>query len=472
MAVEYKAYLDNREITVYDARVSKIPFNRVWHGKQRDLSQTEISHFVSFDMEKAARLRIDISGGCEGGDSVTIRPQGCGVTAVRDGNSFIFKIKRPQSFIAEFAGGKDILHVFANPNEDYSEYIGKPDTLYFGKGVHDAGLILPRSGQTVILDEGAVVYGCIYCYKADNVKILGHGILDGSRLKRGNEVPHQNDAVLNALEKLGLTSRDIDYYSLFNAYECKNLTLDGIILRDAPLWTVILRNNCENVTVNNIKIIGQWRYNSDGVDFCTVKNGVFKNSFVRSFDDCFVVRGVYLDGERDGCENITAENNVLMCDWGKNLEIWSGGTDSEISNITFRNNDIIRVAHVGISIDTWGGSKSICVRNVRYENIRIDTEAPEIFPQYQNSDEEEYAPSHGKKNGVYINVGKLGKAIGNQQYDACADTSDFSICYENIAFENVTCSGKSLDVFIGKKHLKKLENITFTGCRLGSTVTE
>ena len=98
--------------------------------------------------------------------------------------------------------------------------------------------------------------------------------------------------------RCGLPLRDKKYTSALVAYDCENLTIDGIIIRDAMLWTVIVRNHCRKVLIDNIKIIGQWRYNSDGIDICASEDVVVRNSFIRAFDDCFIARGAYLEGEK------------------------------------------------------------------------------------------------------------------------------------------------------------------------------
>ena len=109
--------------------------------------------------------------------------------------------------------------------------------------------------------------------------------------------------------------------------------IEGITLKDSMFWSLIVRNHCENIVIDNIKIIGQWRYNSDGIDICSSKNVTVKNSFVRSFDDCFVARAPYLKDETEDVENITVENCVMWCDWGKSLEIWCGNKPCAIRNI-------------------------------------------------------------------------------------------------------------------------------------------
>ena len=48
--MKYNVYLNDAALPVQEARTSRVPFNRAWPGHQRDISQTEISYFVSFDM--------------------------------------------------------------------------------------------------------------------------------------------------------------------------------------------------------------------------------------------------------------------------------------------------------------------------------------------------------------------------------------------------------------------------------------
>ena len=141
----------------------------------------------------------------------------------------------------------------------------------------------------------------------------------------------------------------VKYHGNLVLNHCKNCLVEGIILRDAPMWSIIIRNDSENITVDNIKIIGQWRYNSDGINICTSKNVTVKNCFVRSFDDCIITRGAYLEGESGNVENATVENCVLWCDWGKSIETWCGHKATEIKNILFKNNYLIHLNAVALS---------------------------------------------------------------------------------------------------------------------------
>src|SRR6185295_5090858 len=55
-----------------------------------------------------------------------------------------------------------------------------PGVRYFAPGeIHDAGLIELKSGDTLIIPEGAVVCGQIHVVDAKDIRILGNGVLMG-----------------------------------------------------------------------------------------------------------------------------------------------------------------------------------------------------------------------------------------------------------------------------------------------------
>ena len=57
---------------------------------------------------------------------------------------------------------------------------GDPNVLYFGPGVHRPGKIELKSGETVYIAGGAVVYTAIGGRGVSGVRILGRGIIDTS----------------------------------------------------------------------------------------------------------------------------------------------------------------------------------------------------------------------------------------------------------------------------------------------------
>ena len=464
--MKYRVLVNGKETPCNFARVSKMPFNMVWKGYQRNEDQTELAWFVSFDLNEKTELTVEVLDADV--KDVKIRPLEYGIDYSVNGNVIKIVLEKALKFVVEVNGYHETLNVFANVPDNF---VADENTIYFGPGEHDAGFIFPKSGQTVYIAEGATVYGGIYAYKADNVTVCGRGILDSSRIPRGDEIPEDSD-LYKLLASLGITDRDIKLITGFTAYECNNFTVDGIVLRDAPFWSMIIRNGSRNVKINNVKIIGQWRYNADGIDLCASGNIHLTDCFVRSFDDSIVVRAVDLDGETTPCDNILVENNVLWCDWGKNLEIWCGDKNAVVKDVIFRNNYLVHVTDIGISIDTWFGAPSLLVDNILYENIYIDTDALPMRPMLQEYKEHKYPYlddfSVDYRTAVKVGVGRLGKNLGNQACDFNYDCSDYVIAYKNVTFRNIVCnSTKLLPASIKSKDLAELSNIAFENCKLG-----
>lgn len=457
----YKVFINSTELAVKNARVSAISQNRVWDGTQRPIDQTEDAYFVSFDMSDAVNLEIEVQKEFE---RYEIRPLSRDLSAHRDGNRITVTVDHPMQFTVEIDGHHHALHVFADPIAQ------KPsgEVIYFGPGEHRADLIWLESNQTLYLEEGAVVYGVVYAKDAENVKIMGRGIIDSSPYRRGNDDHEGGREIIDALLEKGFSHVDMKYHGNLVFNHCKNCCVNGIILRDAPMWSTIIRNDCENIVLDNIKIIGQWRYNSDGINICTSKNVTVKNCFIRSFDDCIITRGAYLEGENGNVENAIIENCVLWCDWGKAMETWCGQKPTEIKNILFKNNRIIHMNSVAMNITVWYGSDHSVVNGVRYENIFVDVDDQNCNNILELEDGSKKYSSYTPKI-VKVSVEKLGRmmGLGTQQCDDADDYSGFSVYFGNISYKNVKYFGckRELDAVI-KKHseIHTIENIKIENC--------
>ena len=61
-------------------------------------------------------------------------------------------------------------------------------------------------------------------------------------------------------------------------------------MKDPAGWAAV-PYYCNGVTFDNVKLIGFWRYNADGIDIVNSSNVTIKNSFLRTFDDCIAIKG-------------------------------------------------------------------------------------------------------------------------------------------------------------------------------------
>ena len=321
---DFVVFVNNKPSFVYQARVSKFPINQIWPGYQRPLNQTEIASFTYFDIQGEVLIRIISTSEIK---TVDIRPKEYGIKSIVKGNTIEFKLSKPSQFIVEVNGYHHPLHIFANPVETFHVNKEDPGVRYFGPGIHEAGVINLNSNETVFIDGGAIVYGVINSQNTRNIKIVGRGILDASKFERGK------------------TPNMITLKHVVNA------TVNGIILRDPNEWTVV-PSNCDSIQIKNIKLIGLWRYNSDGIDLVNSKNVTIRNCFVRSFDDNIVIKGLkgaYQDHSKI-IENILVDSCVLWNDWGRALELGAEMVTDTMKNISFSNCWIPHFTTVAIDI--------------------------------------------------------------------------------------------------------------------------
>lgn len=433
----YTVKIGGKLAELNEVTVSKEPFNKVFEGRQRPLSQTEKAYFVTADISGKTEIEITVF---ESFENYEIRPLEYGLGDSRCGNTVKLTVDKPMQFTFEPDGFHNALHVFLNaPSE-------KPcgsNVICFGKGTHDVGLIWLTSGQTLYLEEGAIVYGMIYAKDAHDIKIMGRGIIDSSPYPRGNERNADDSVLYKELKKHGVDEKDMSkaHYRSANIilYNCKNVYVEGLTFRDAMMWAFVVRNHCENIVIDNIKIVGQWRYNSDGIDICASRNIAVKNSFIRSFDDCFVARAPYLPGETEDTENVIVKNCVSGAIGEKIFEVWCGDKPCTIRNISFEDIYLIRVCGTGINITTWFGSERSFVENVSYKNICMDFDCDRhrMDMKIESIESPVYVNTHSIPTAVHIGNEKIGRSTGNQGCEEATDYSGFNVRYTNISFENV-----------------------------------
>ena len=457
----YNIKVDGKQIEVHQARVSALPLNKLFDGEQRPLEQTEIAFFATVDIEHEALMEIQISDffkKCE------LRPLSKHIAYERRRNTLFIPIKEAMQFTVEIDGFHHALHVFVNEKS----IIPKDCTMYFDKGIHDVGLLWLESNQVIYLEEGAILNGVIYGKDVNNIKICGRGILNSACCRRGRDEHEGGQEIKNALRSKGFDEDNINYLGSMVLQNCKNVFVEGVIFVDSPLWTIIIRDNCEDIVVDNIKIIGQWRYNSDGVDICTSRNVILKNSFIRSFDDCIVVRGAHLPGEEGITENILVENCVCWNDWNIALEVWCGYKQSTIRDVVFKDNYIIHICATVMDIKTWAGSINTNIENITFDGVYVDADDKYISPCVENRSRKGYVEnSNFTPYMLRIMLEILGKpvGVGTQICDTTVDCSDYRLLYRNIKFHNIKYTGKTLPVYIKPyQDILTIENVTFSKC--------
>ena len=196
---DYIVKINGQEVILDTARVSAVPFNRRWPGHQRQIEQTELVNFLSMAADEV--LKVEILP-VQPFEKAVVRPLGSVADVSAADGKICFTIEKPGFYTVEPYGRNHALHLFVDPVKDYRVDWQAENVIYYGPGVYEAGTIELKSGQTLFLEEGALVYGSVRAVDVENIRILGHGILDNSHNKEKIlfEVNAENNdaAILNA----------------------------------------------------------------------------------------------------------------------------------------------------------------------------------------------------------------------------------------------------------------------------------
>ncbi len=202
--------------------------------KKYSTGQLGNAGFVILDSDFARPIEVKVTKVSGTTANARIRPLSKGIISTLTGNQLQFTLNAPVKISVEFNGDiMNNLFIFANPPEQNRPNHGDPGVIYFAPGIHNAGTINVSSGQTVYIADGALVYGHIWSGNATNVTIRGRGILDGAKL--------EHNPGLTRPWLVGLTNGS-------------NVTIEGIVMRDAPMWTTVLRD-VDGASIRNVKQI-------------------------------------------------------------------------------------------------------------------------------------------------------------------------------------------------------------------------
>ena len=433
----YRLKVDGREIGVTDCRVSAVPINQVWPGYQRPADQTDTAYFAAWEMPQGP-VEVEITADREVG-TVRVTPASAGIEPRVSGRRIRFTLDAPRNLSVEVDGTHRALHLFANPASEEVPRDGEPGVRYYGPGYHEAGIVRLESGERVYVAPGAVVSGGFYAVNARDITVSGRGVIDQSRYERGSG-------------------------SIVGFSGCRNVRVEGVILCDASMWCCTFFG-CDSVEVDNVKIVGQWRYNSDGIDVVNSSRVRVRNCFVRSFDDALVVKGMKRNlGEPEligishlPVEDVLFENCTVWCDWGHALEIGAETCAPSIRNVVYRGIDIVRTSFVAMSILHGDGAP---VRDILYEDIRLNIDPHTPSPVFQTSRGEVYEDAGGF-------VPMLFEAIINKDMLWAQDALASDV--EGVTYRNVSVTGPeptSLVKGLDAEHRIRglvVENLRFNG---------
>jgi len=468
--VDYGVTVGGRAVRVETARCSAAPINTRWPGHQRPTYQTELCAFVRFDLTEPAKVEVTAPRDFK---TVVVRPFSKGVKPVVEGRRISFTVAKPGGYSLELDGLHHNLHLFADPPADYKVDRNDPKTRWFGPGEHEVGVIAMKSGETVYLDEGAVVYGRVMARDADDIRILGRGILDASHVK---EVYIRNDPAKDREEfERGFAVANVKRYDTIRLEFCDRVKIDGITIRDSQIYN-IRPIGCRDLEIGWTKTLGNWRYNSDGFDMHNCERVRIHDCFIRTYDDAVCVKGwdcwmdeseMLHDGYRhDVFRDVTVERCVLWNDWGKSCEIGAETRAREICGVTYRDIDVLHPVAYACDIMNVDYAD---VHDVLFEDIRVELDDVWRPCVMQKREGETWRdPSGGKAVGSLLGL----SVLKHPEYSAGGVRRGR---IRDVTFRNIRATGKKLPLsyFYGCDEKANVSGVTidglhFNGRRLGN----
>ena len=344
------------DLFVYDVMVNH---EHIWNAN----TQPSSTPMTYFDFSGTARIEIRMPGLEQPVESAQVLPEASGIAAdVKDG-VVSFAVTDPGQYTVVFNGSVNkALHIFANPPEENIPDPDDPDVFFIGPGEWVMDAIILKDNQTLYISGGAVVHSIISVANAQNVRICGRGMIDGSDFPAWNQ-PGSYARVPVSLD------------------HSKDVTIEDIIVVNSNCWN-ISSFSCRNVTMNNVKVISG-RQNGDGFTFQSCTNHTVTGCFARTWDDSLVIKNY--SGSSKG---IVFRDCQIWTDLAQSMEIGyetdKGLTlDPEISEVLFENITVLYNFHKPvISIHN---SDDAYVHDITYRNIVVEN----AFMQGDNGNNKE-----------------------------------------------------------------------------------
>jgi hypothetical protein len=309
--------------------------------------------FASFDFSRPVVVAITGKAGIE---HAVIRPASKAVEAKREENKLTLTIKEPCQLSIEPNGIESPLLLFADPAEKEKIQAGSDNVIYFGPGVHHAGKIELKSNQTLYLAAGAVVKAAVTATNAENVRICGRGILDGT------DWPWLKGPAGQMVE----------------LKDCRNVTVEDIVIRGSFAWTLVPMRS-EQVTIRNVKILGSRVQNDDGIDICNSQNVTIEDCFVRTDDDCIALKGLFSLAKDNPApvRNLAIRRCIFWCDRARIFLLGHESVAPTMDQIQVTDSDIVHYRAVAFLLEP---GEEMLLANVSFENIRVASEdQPELI---------------------------------------------------------------------------------------------
>lgn len=275
-------------------------------------------------------------------------------------------------------------------------------TIYFPPGRYLSGSLHLKSNVALFIDHGATIlasqddedfdpyeeldfendadhetsyfhYSLLWGEDMERAAILGTGIIDGNRTKRGGPKP-------------------------IAFKRCKHITIKDITILNAPNYAISLLGT-DYVNIDGVSILNGY---CDGIDPDGCKHVRISNCQIESYDDAIVPKASFSLGELRAVENLTVTNCILAT----NCNAFKLGTESgggfkyiTVSNCVMYNRATGRHPTSGIALETVDGGD---IDGVTISNISMINVISPIFLRLGNRGRDMKTPIPGMLKNVII----------------------------------------------------------------------
>ena len=344
----HNAFGQPQKLAIVPPEIASNQFIVTIDGQQTPVMHAALNlYFLNFTARKHMKITVTAPTDDFWAAGVDVQPWRLGIRPSREGRTISFTLDGPEKITISRPGDyrtfAEMLYLFANPKETNVPTPKQSGIRYIGPGAHTEN-IDAKSGETIYLAPGAVVFGSLNIWQVDNVKVYGPGVI----VYDGPQNPADDDGWMH---KPNWHCIVMDH--------AHNISISDItcVVRSRT-WQIQMKDS-RQITYDNLKVIGAnaGNANADGMDWLGGGDTIVRNSFFRAADDVFAMQSSW-EGYGDKAfavqgspvTNISVENtevstsisNIVRAAWPrKNFE---GG------NFSMRNSDVLNMGIGGCGV--------------------------------------------------------------------------------------------------------------------------
>lgn len=408
------------------------------NGKECEVHTNKISSYVIYSAsdvsETVAEISVTLDSDAQG---VVVRPKSRQIAPACNGSKVSFSAPIPCKLSVEF-DDPELLPIFLFLHEPEQKPAKTDGLIYYARGEYFEEELRLNSGDTLYLEEGAVLHAHLVADDAENITVCGRGIIDV-------------ECYSEQKRRLALIRG------------CKNLTFKGVTFNGASGWCLSFFG-CAGISIDDVNIM-TWIMCGDGVDVVGSHDAEIKNSFICTNDDCVAIKSTAYCGEvgLGNVYNVRVHDCVMWNQiYGNGIEIGFETRCDEIYDIEFSDIDLIHVEQPG-----WQACGCITIHNgdrarvhdIVYRNIRIEDANSRLFDFRNLNSRYSKDAQRGSVDGVLVeNVSVI---EGKFPPSVMLGFDDNSLV-NHVHFVNLTVNGEKIGNYVDARMIiDKAPRISF-----------